>query len=254
MEQMKFHHLALFVLLGTSCSQRPPAPTAKETLRRAMEALGSKAAVRVALNARLSISQEPSRDYSSTGLWRPPALLFVRSKADHAESPINFVWIEGDETWGYHELVGWGSTANELGRRGAATGIENPRDLFRILQSHTDEAIFLEGGLQLTVLGRDVRSILAPLVLTMKIDEERSGMDLRFTIAEDGLLRSVAFKARLFGTLYNVSRLVECAGELTLSVKEVGPEFPFQSSDGRIIQLSEDLKKRIASSGTKNNK
>src|SRR5476651_16844 len=99
---MKFPHLALLVLLGTSCSQsptiRPSAPTAKETLSRAMEALGSKASVQVALNARISRSYETSRDYSSTGLWMTPALLFVRSKESQAKSPINFVRIEDDET------------------------------------------------------------------------------------------------------------------------------------------------------------
>jgi hypothetical protein len=254
MEPMKFSHLALLVLLGASCSQsptmQPPAPTAEEAIRRAMEALGSKASVQVALNAHLSRSPEPSSDYSSTGLWTPPALLFVRSKAPQAKSPIHFVWIEGDEAWGYHEQLEMWVNTNELGHWGAATGIENPRDLIRILQPHLDDAIFSDGGLQLRVAGRDVRKILAPLVM-MKIDRERSWMDLRFTIAEDGLLRGVAFKARLFQTANNVSEAIECVGELTLSVPEPGPEFVFRSNAGRIIPLSEDLNKRIASAGPK---
>ncbi len=218
-----------------------------------MEALGSKASVQVALNAHISGSREPSSDYSSAGLWMTPALLFIRSKASQAKSPINFVRIEDDETWGYQEVLEMWVTANELGHWGAVTGIENPRDLFHILQSHLDNAFFSEGGLQLKVLGRDVGRIIAPLVMK-RIDKERSWMDLRFTVTEDGLLRGVAFKAWLFQTEDNHSEGIGCAGELTLSVTEPGSEFVLRSSAGRIIPLSEDLRKRIAWAGAKSAK
>jgi hypothetical protein len=248
---MKRRFVFLLLLFQSCHAQDPPKaaapPSAEEALGRALQEVGSKKVFEVTAKARYTTESGATLDYSAAGLWRSPGVFYVRPNVKGDQITHNAVWIEGDGTWVYHDLLKEWVPAKDIGLERIAIGIHNPSSLFQSARSHLKDALYRDGSLTLSLRGPDVRELLVVTGHLGRLDDSRSTMELTFIVGAEGALSSVSFKGTLIEDLRNSTRTSDYSGEVALVPKGDEPSFNFRNGEGRTIALNQDLKKRIAS-------